>query len=534
MSIEGGFFRPSSYLSINKGGINSMFSRKKFFFFTSIAVIVLCAAALTQLNAQSTARDIAKKYRKNVVQLTVKFSDGRTEDGFGFIVGEQGDRLYVVTAEHVVRKKIPDVEAKKITARFYEKKGDDFSAKLLNLSSRSGMDIALLEVPKPSKDYKWEKNYYHTSPQFGEQVWFIGRFRDWYVPTGPSIGAVNQEPLVGILKVDIYSVQQGTSGAPLITKDGIVGMVTEDDSQTNTISALAIETIRQIVTIEWGYPWQLALYPGSKTVEVAEKEKTKITPKPKEQPHITPKHSQESTWTDPITGMKFVLVKGGCYQMGDTFNEGQDDEKPVHEVCVDDFYMGKYEVTQGQWKKVMGSNPSYFKEGDDYPVEQVSWNDVQDFIKKLNRQGSSKFRLPTEAEWEYACREGGKKVRFGTGTNRINADIANFYALEDAKKPYSDVGQYRGKTVPAANFKSNALGLHNMSGNVWEWVEDIYNSNAYTRHAKNNPIYTSQGSLCVLRGGSWNDDPVYLRCADRISIPPTDIDRNVGFRLVRN
>ena len=113
---------------------------------------------------------------------------------------------------------------------------------------------------------------------------------------------------------------------------------------------------------------------------------------------------------DPLKAIDFVLVKGGCFQMGDAFGEGQADEKPVHTVCVDDYYIGKYEVSQGQWQSVMGNNPSYFKNcGEKCPVEQVNWNDVQEFIKKLNAKTKKMYRLPTEAEWEYAARSGGKK-----------------------------------------------------------------------------------------------------------------------------
>ena len=115
---------------------------------------------------------------------------------------------------------------------------------------------------------------------------------------------------------------------------------------------------------------------------------------------------------DPTTGMEFVRVAGGCFQMGDTFGDGESDEKPLHEVCVDDFWMGKTEVTQGQWQKIMGSNPSYFQKGANYPVEQVSWDDVQGYIRTLGEESGKTFRLPTEAEWEYAARSGGKDEKY--------------------------------------------------------------------------------------------------------------------------
>jgi formylglycine-generating enzyme required for sulfatase activity len=129
--------------------------------------------------------------------------------------------------------------------------------------------------------------------------------------------------------------------------------------------------------------------------------------------------------------------------MGDTFGEGDNDEKPVHKVCLDDYYLGKYEVTQGQWQRIMGNNPARFKNGDNYPVEQVCWNDVQKFIKQLNSQTDGKYRLPTEAEWEFACREGGKKIRFGNGKDIIDPNEANFNGSSRFKKSYSKSGAYR-------------------------------------------------------------------------------------------
>jgi len=134
--------------------------------------------------------------------------------------------------------------------------------------------------------------------------------------------------------------------------------------------------------------------------------------------------AEDKVFKDPLTGMEFVGVKGGCYAMGDTFGDGNSDEKPVHRVCLSDFYVGKYEVTQGQREKVMGNNPSSFKGGDNYPVENVSWYDVQEFISRLNRKTSMKYRLPTEAEWEYAARSGGKQEKWA-GTSR-ESDIDDF------------------------------------------------------------------------------------------------------------
>jgi formylglycine-generating enzyme required for sulfatase activity len=236
--------------------------------------------------------------------------------------------------------------------------------------------------------------------------------------------------------------------------------------------------------------------------------------------------SLQEEWTpismkDLYTGMEFIFVKGGCYEMGDTFGDGDSEEKPIHEVCVDDFYLGKYEVTQAQWEKVMGNNPSRFK-GREYPVEHVNWKDVQQFIDRLNNQSGRKYRLPTEAEWEYAARSGGKKEKF-SGTSR--EDELDQYAWYDKNSG--------SRTHPVGQKRPNGLGFHDMSGNVWEWCSDWYDKWEYYRErSNNNPRGPVSGSMRVLRGGSWGDDPVGVRTAARGGIAATIGFNNVfGFRL---
>lgn len=237
-------------------------------------------------------------------------------------------------------------------------------------------------------------------------------------------------------------------------------------------------------------------------------------------PSTAPKSSSSSaspgkTWTDPTTGMEFVFVPGGCYQMGS--NDGERDEKPVHEVCVDGFWMGKYEVTQAEWQRVMGFNPSTFK-GDRNPVEKVSWNDAQSFIKKLNGKGNGTFRLPSEAEWEYAARSGGKNEKYAGGND---VDRVAWY---DGKN---------GSTHPVGTKASNSLGLYDMSGNVSEWCQDWYNDSAYSNHSRKNPIYGVRGSERVYRGGGWYYSPWLLRSANRKRNDPGFTSCGLGFRLLR-
>ena len=220
-----------------------------------------------------------------------------------------------------------------------------------------------------------------------------------------------------------------------------------------------------------------------------------------------------------VTGMEFVFIKGGCFEMGDAFGDGDSAEKPVHEVCVDDFYLGKYEVTQGQWEKVMGRNPSRFK-GRDNPVETVTWNDVQRFMERLNSKSARKYRLPTEAEWEYAAKSGGKREIF-SGTNQEG-----------------ELGQYAwysnnpgNQTHPVGQKEPNGLGLYDMSGNVWEWCADWYDAHYYQKSPKDNPRGPVNGALRVLRGGSWFSLPRYGRAACRIWYEPGGWNYTIGFRL---
>ncbi len=232
---------------------------------------------------------------------------------------------------------------------------------------------------------------------------------------------------------------------------------------------------------------------------------------------------QVKEWQDPLTGMEFVFVKEGCFQMGDTFGDGYEVEHPVHEICVNGFWMGKYEVTQGQWEKVMGSNPSQFKNGATYPVENVKWDDAQEFIGKLNDMTGKRFRLPTEAEWEYAARSGGRREKWA-GTNS-ESELWE-YAW------YS--GDSDGRTHPVGQKRPNGLQLYDMSGNVWEWIQDWYDKDYYRSSPKNNP--QGPGRLMTyraLRGGSWNDVPKHTRMSNRSgAIGPRSRNPFTGFRLV--
>ena len=217
---------------------------------------------------------------------------------------------------------------------------------------------------------------------------------------------------------------------------------------------------------------------------------------------------------------EMVYVEGGTFMMGATSEQGRDGgykERPVHKVTLSGFHIGKYEVTQGLWKEVMGSNPSGNKAGDSYPVEWVSWVDCQKFIEKLNARTGLNFRLPTEAEWEYAARGGNKSMGYKySGSNSIG-DVAW----------YDDNSGY--KTHPVGEKKPNELGLYDMSGNVWEWCQDWYGD--YTVEAQTNPTGPQSGRIRMLRGGSYWSNAWRCRVSYRnYSGPGSRIDIR-GLRL---
>jgi formylglycine-generating enzyme required for sulfatase activity len=221
-----------------------------------------------------------------------------------------------------------------------------------------------------------------------------------------------------------------------------------------------------------------------------------------------------------------VYIKGGCFDMGNIFDDevGEVGEKPVHTVCVGDFYLGKTEVTQKQWVDIIGHNPSKFKSGD-HPVERISWNSVQGFIKKLNKATGMNYRLPTEAEWEYAARNGGGKEKWaGTDEESELGEYAWYYS-----------NSARDGTHSVAGKKPNGLGLYDMMGNVWEWCSDWYDRNYYENSPAKNPEGPSDGLTRVLRGGGWRSKPKHLRTVDRNDFDPTSKKfTNIGFRLARN
>ena len=249
--------------------------------------------------------------------------------------------------------------------------------------------------------------------------------------------------------------------------------------------------------------------------------KPKQKPKPKPKPRAN-KPSAAQTRKAILNRLvaNMVYVEGGTFTMGATAEQGSDaydEEKPTHQVTLKGFYICKYEVTQAEWKAVMGENPSDFK-GDNLPVENVSWDDCQEFIRKLNELTGKNFRLPTEAEWEYAAR-GGKRSNGAKYAGDNNIDNVAWY------------GQNSNNTThPVGTKRANELGLYDMSGNVWEWCQDWFDH--YSSSAQTNPTGPDAGRNRVLRGGSWCSFAGVCRLSCRGGDFPGDRGSVSGLRLV--
>lgn len=287
-------------------------------------------------------------------------------------------------------------------------------------------------------------------------------------------------------------------------------------------------------------------------------------------------------FTDPTTGMEFVAIKGGCFQMGDSYGDGYTSEngtaieRPVHEVCVSDFFMGKYEVTMEQFRKFIAAtgyqteaerntdglqgcycieldripereyrswanwkNPNkYSKNKDNHPVSCVSWNDAQAFATWLRSKSSINFRLPTEAEWEYAAR-GGTRTRNYWGNGKDEAcrycNVADRTKLKGGGNwpDIHDCNDGYPYVAPVGQFKPNNFGLYDMMGNVWEWTGDSFDGTFYQwSKTRENPEGPKSGSTRIYRGGSFISGPMDVRAAFRPNLQLGRRYYDVGFRLV--
>ncbi|MBD3320152.1 MAG: SUMF1/EgtB/PvdO family nonheme iron enzyme [Chitinivibrionales bacterium] len=241
-----------------------------------------------------------------------------------------------------------------------------------------------------------------------------------------------------------------------------------------------------------------------------------------------PVYDTDSSGTKPPEGVTvpqgMAYIPGGKFEMGCTAGAGDADEYPVHTVKIDAFLIDKYEVTKASFERVMGYSTSTIRGCSMCPIDNVSWYEADEYCRKINR------RLPTEAEWEYACRA-GTKTAFSFG-NTISSDMANF----DGRKPFggASVGAFRNKLIPTGTFESNEWGLYDMHGNVWEWCSDWYERNYYKNTGPDNPEGPEDGKLKVMRGGGWISDGASCRSANRIGYDPSVRMNIFGVRCAKD
>jgi formylglycine-generating enzyme required for sulfatase activity len=368
-------------------------------------------------------------------------------------------------------------------------------------------------------------------------------------PFGRSFRSSN----MGLAKMDAptgsilaYATAPGSVAADGIGRNGLyTSILLKHMTELNLVIERVFKMVRVEVMKDSGgrqVPWESSSLTGDfyfnpkrgiAVVELSSKKSHEPVEEPPKyamgkKPSVAPKNFVTNS-----IGMEFVYIESGTFMMGSPSNEpDRSNNETQHQVTLTKgFYMLTTEVTQRQWKAVMGNNPSKFKNcGDDCPVENVSWNDVQQFIRKLNqREGSGTYRLPTEAEWEYAARA-GTDTPFYFG-RCLSVDQANYYGgwpLSGCPKE-----KYRGSTIPVGSFSPNSWGLYDMHGNVAELCQDRYG--AYPSGAATDPIGQYSGSnRVVARGGGWNISGVSCRSAFRARPMPFDRTNDTGFRLLRN
>jgi len=480
------------------------------------------AAFLAELERESTAvcriTDVAGKLR-----------------GTGFLTRDG----YLFTSNSVIGSA---KKAANCYAEFGYKMREDGNASWVERYSLDTEDF----ITSPVKQLNFTRVRIKAEPSYNLRRWGYIEFEDSAIqPVGEKLSLIHY-PESGLKAIEANSLEvigqldnrlyytpitsPNSEGAPVLNKDlkavalHLVGYAYEEgffvnekgDKRDTGMGVLIRYILKHIQAVE------------------NLKEAKKIAPKlSRAEALAKARAARDAKAADPFQDL-MIHIKGGTFEMGDTFGDGESNEKPIHLVNIPDFQLCKYPVTQAQWKKIMGDNPAHFK-GDELPVEQVSWDDAQAFLKKLNAQTGQKYRLPSEAEWEYAAREGGKKVRFGNGKEFADPKDINFNASEKYKKIYSVVGEFRNKTTPVNQFTPNDLGLYDMSGNVWEWCGDWYDEKYYSKSdgVIVNPSGPSSEEFRVLRGGSWLDYPSLCRAADHDWNLPYFRYNNIGFRVAR-
>ncbi|MDX2284375.1 MAG: SUMF1/EgtB/PvdO family nonheme iron enzyme [Bacteroidia bacterium] len=490
-----------------------------------------------------TACDFTADPKVQDPRLPVALLRSGEESGTAFLIGYQQGQLYLLTAAHVIAR--PD----SISLQFF---GRQRSAARL-LASDPEIDLAVLSCPAPEGPGEWASFLAAgTPPKINSEVTIVGHpaGNEWDVNRANRVKEAEYGLIPGRFTLYPIGIGPGSSGSPVLNADHeLYGMVVEAD-QVKTVCLQGAVLLRACQT--WRVP--VNLLTGLREAEG--------------QPSA---EGPGTTGTaDPQAG-KMKLIPGGTFMMGS--NEGGSDEKPPHSVTLQPFYLGVYEVTVEEfeafvlasgyqtdaeksggsylwidkWELKAGVTWKHDAKGDlrprseyQHPVIHVSWNDAQAYCAWLSRQSGQRYRLPTEAEWEYAAGNGASHTRYSWGNGDPSGNKGGNVADETAKKSFSSWTIFNGYTdgyvytAPVGQYDANTFGLHDMTGNVWEWCQDWYHSSYSGAPADGSAWESPTGSVRVIRGGGWrNGGPAYCRVAHRFFDAPGNRYSLLGFRLAR-
>jgi formylglycine-generating enzyme required for sulfatase activity len=473
-------------------------------------------AGLWLVAAPAAAAELLDAVRRQVVAIEAEWRDGSSRHGFGFVVGEDDDRPIIATADHLLRGRGPDATATRVSLRWFDAPLTRVEARRLPTRANR-LDLGVLVAERPA-GFAFEPRLLDPAAADlapGAPLWFIGRSDDWYVPQLP--GAVNHvSRLDDEIVADGLAVRPGTSGAPLLSQGGIVGMIVRDvDSEE--VRATTITAIAHAFA-EWRLPWGL-------------------------QPAGAPAAAEDCPFCPEI-----VALDGGTFRLGSPPDEPgrHADEGPPTRVRVTPFGLGRHEVTVAQYARfaeatgVPGRGCSWYgpdgweldptrdwrspgiAQGPDDPVVCVGFDEARAYVDWLRAETGVPYRLPSEAEWEFAARAGSvTPYAVGTVLEPSDANIAGAV----------------GTTSPVGSYPANAWGLADVHGNVWEWVADCW-APSHAGRPRDAAARLEGAELdCtrrVIRGGSWASAAGRARAAHRGANGTDARNIYIGFRVARD
>jgi formylglycine-generating enzyme required for sulfatase activity len=502
--------------------------------FPALALSILQSPAWA---AESEGDQVTKPYLNGTVRVS-----GAGGNGFGFIVGENQGMLSIVTPDHVVTSENPSPNTS-VSVYFYSNPNAGVPVDSASIVIARLLDLALLQVKRPN-DLDWQPQSACSRFERADTVWWIGRNKQWDVPLDNEAGRLRFSKPEAEYDHIVFStqfVEEGVSGAPLIGYTGILGMVVVDNKKE--AEALPIERIQRFVAQKGG-AWSLA--------DCGLAQATIVATQPVRTAQTTPTSGEGKTSSqlknfrdnlkDGGLGPEMVVIPAGSFQMGSPNDEPgrSNDEGPTRQVTIRSFALGRYEVTFDDYDRFARATGRALPSDEGWkrgnrPVINVTWHDAQAYAQWLSAQSGHTYRLPAEAEWEYAARA-GKPTPYWWGA-QASHEQANYG--EDGWLFLGGLTQGRDQwvnTAPVGSFPPNDFELYDTAGNVWEYVADCWRGSYQHAQPDGSAWMQENGGDCylrVLRGGSWRRESQDVRSASRDGIRPDDRSYSVGFRLAR-